>query len=122
MPANAKSVQLNIRVTERQGEYLNVLAQRQGTNITDVVRGAIDAHELVSRLSLLSDPLQQAWLREQTDGLLGIRDETALGLGRVWVEDLASLWLRAFPGFDLARFLEFLAMCSAPSSRNSETS
>jgi hypothetical protein len=120
MAADAKSVQFNVRITERQGEYLDVLARRQGTNVTEVLRCAIDAHELVSRLSLLSDPLQQAWLREQTDGLLGVRDETALGLGRVWVQELAQLWSRAFPDFELARFLDFVSMCSASHGSNSD--
>jgi hypothetical protein len=114
MSTETKSFQFNVRITPQQAEYLAVLAERQGVSVTQVLRSAIDAHELVSRLSILSDPLQQAWLREQTDGLLGVRDETAFGLGRVWVEDLARLWSGAFPGFDFARFLVFAAKCMEP--------
>lgn len=110
MNNKAKDVQLNVRVDANQAEYLKVLARRMGDErtVADVVRAAIDAHELVSRLALLSDPLRQAWLREQTDGLVGMRDATAEGLGRVWVSDLFSIWRMSFPEIDTPRFLKFV--------------
>src|SRR5207302_1999272 len=93
---NAKIV--NLRLPETLAAYISALAAQNGRTLAEEIRAALRVSVLLSRLNIvLDDELQQA-RRDSSEGIVGLRPETASRYAAQLRQELAEEWAKMLPG------------------------
>ena len=93
---NAKVV--NLRIPETLAAYVAALAVQNGRTVAEEIRAALRVSVLLSRLSIVLDTKLQAARRESSNGILGLKPDTAGRYADDVREQLAKEWSRMLPG------------------------
>src|SRR5437660_1756043 len=88
----------NLRLPETLAAYISALAAQNGRTFAEEIRAALRVSVLLSRLNIvLDDDLQQARLGS-SQGILGLRPETASRYAAQLRQELAEEWAQMLPG------------------------
>jgi len=93
---NSKLV--NLRLPEPLWAYITALAAQNDRTVAEEVRAALRVSVLLSRLNVVLDDELQRARRGASDGILGLRPETAATYAHALREDLAAEWEQMLPG------------------------
>ncbi|HWA54130.1 MAG TPA: hypothetical protein VG816_08160 [Solirubrobacterales bacterium] len=95
-PDGGKGARVSLRLPPRLVLYLQGLAQSNGRSFAAECQAALEAHEILSRLSAVLDQDLQLRRKRESDGVHGITGERAERFAETLRDDLAGLWSRAF--------------------------
>jgi hypothetical protein len=93
---NSKVV--NLRLPETLAAYIGALAAQNGRTVAEEIRAALRVSVLLSRLGIVLDTELQVARRESSDGILGLKPDTAGRYADDLREQLAEEWARMLPG------------------------
>lgn len=93
---NSKVV--NLRLPETLVAYTGALAAQNSRTVAEEIRAALRVSVLLSRLSIVLDTKLQASRRQSSNGILGLKPDTAGRYAEDLREQLAEEWARMLPG------------------------
>ena len=95
-PDGGKGARVSLRLPPRLVLYLQGLAESNGRSFAAECQAALEAHEILSRLSAVLDQDLQRRRKRESDGVHGITGETADRFAETLRDDLSALWSQAF--------------------------
>jgi hypothetical protein len=95
-PVGGKGARLTLRLPPRLVLYLQGLAESNGRSLASECQAALEAHELLSRLSAVSDQELQRHRKAESNGLHGVTGDSAANFADHLRDDLARIWSQSF--------------------------
>lgn len=95
-PTGGKGARVSLRLPPRLVLYLQGLAESNGRSFASECQAALEAHEVLSRLSAVLDQDLQQRRKRESDGVHGITGSNAERFAETLRDDLGQLWSRAF--------------------------
>lgn len=95
-PAGGKGARITLRLPPRLVLYLQGLADSNARSLASECQAALEAHELLSRLSAVSDHELQKRRKAESGGVHGVTGAAAERLAEGLRDDLARIFSQAF--------------------------
>lgn len=92
------STNVNVRLPETMAGFTAALAAQNGRTLAEEVRASLRVTIALSRLSIVLDEDLQAQRRNETDGILGLKPETATRYASNLRDEVVDELRRTLPG------------------------